>query len=74
MEEVPVLLGACAVPGAVELDLSELISADPTGIEALQRVRERGASLSGVPGFIRLKLDMAGAAGPPGKGWKQRMP
>ena len=41
----------------VELDLTELVSVDAAGIEALQRIREAGARLVGATGYIQLKLD-----------------
>ena len=41
----------------VQLDLTELVSADVAGIEALQRLRGQGATLFGAPGYIQLKLD-----------------
>ena len=55
--QVPELLGACADVQAVELDLTDLVSADMTGIEALQRLRSQGATLTGTPGYLQLKLD-----------------
>lgn len=55
---VPDLLHVCAPgQGTVRLDLTDLLSADAVGIEALQRVRETGADLLGVPQYIQLKLD-----------------
>ncbi len=59
IDQVPELLGACAepVPVPIELDLTELVSADPAGIEALQGLRSRGATLVGAPGYLQLKLD-----------------
>jgi hypothetical protein len=63
--QVPELLTACADEGPLELDLSELVSADPAGIEALRRVRRKGATLVGTPGYIQLKLD-SGTGGPSG--------
>lgn len=55
--QVPELLTACADDaGALELDLSDLVSADAPGIEAVQLLRGKGARLVGVPGYIRLKL------------------
>jgi hypothetical protein len=68
--QVPELLCACEDGGALQLDLTDLVSADVAGIEALQRVRARGANLVGVPGYIQLKLDSPGGthiSGPPGK-------
>lgn len=55
--QVPELLGACAESAPVQLDLTDLVSADAAGIEALQRLRGQGATLSGAPGYIQLKLD-----------------
>jgi hypothetical protein len=57
--QVPELLTVCAEGGTLELDLSDLVSADVAGIEALQRVRVKGATLVGTPGYIQLKLDSA---------------
>ena len=45
----------------MELDLTELVSADAAGIDALQRIRDKGAQLVGVPGYIQLKLDSPNA-------------
>ncbi len=58
------MLTACADSAVLEIDLTDLVSADGAGIEALQRVRTRGATLVGTPGYIQLKLDLpsAGAA------------
>jgi hypothetical protein len=68
--QVPELLTACAGDGPIELDLSDLVSADAAGIEALQRVRHQGVRLVGTPGYIQLKIDSpaAGPAGPPPRG------
>jgi hypothetical protein len=55
--QIPELLNACADSGPVELDLSELVSADVAGIDALRRVRAGGVSLVGAVGYIQLKLD-----------------
>jgi hypothetical protein len=60
---VPELLTACAGAGVVELDLTDLVSADTAGIEALQRIRAQGATLVGTPGYIHMKLDSS-AGGP----------
>ena len=57
--QVPELLAACGGSAALELDLSDLVSADVAGIEALQRVRANGATLVGTAGYIQLKLDSA---------------
>jgi hypothetical protein len=55
--QVPELLGACGGDAPLELDLTELVSADAAGIEALQRLRDQGATVAGVPRYIQLKLD-----------------
>ena len=54
--QVPELFNACAGQTGIELDLTDLLSADPAGIEALQRMRRHGATLSGTPGYIQLQL------------------
>lgn len=54
--QVPELFNACAGQTGIELDLTDLLSADPAGIEALQRMRRHGATLSGIPGYIQLQL------------------
>jgi len=51
------LLRACGESGPVHLDLTDLISADAAGVEALQRMRAAGASLVGAPVYIQMKLD-----------------
>jgi ABC-type transporter Mla MlaB component len=56
--QVPELLGACAEEAAsIHVDLTDLVSADAAGIEALQRLRGQGATLFGAPGYLQLKLD-----------------
>jgi hypothetical protein len=62
---VPELLRVCAGRRPLQLDLKDLVSADVAGIDALQRLRARGATLVAVAGFIQLKLDSTGG-GPPG--------
>jgi hypothetical protein len=62
--QVPELLGACSLP--LELDLSDLVSADSSGIEALQRLRSQGATLVHVPGYLQLKLDSPVSGPAPG--------
>lgn len=57
--QVPELLTACADHNGIELDLTDLLSADASGIEALQRLRRKGATLSGTPGYIKLQLHSA---------------
>jgi len=57
MAQVPELIRACGEPRTLQLDLTDLVSADMAGVEALQRARDNGAILVGVPGYIQLKLD-----------------
>ena len=52
------LLSACGEEHAIQIDLTDLASADNAGIEALQRARNKGATLVGTPGYIQLKLDL----------------
>jgi hypothetical protein len=63
--QVPELLRVCAEGGPVEVDLTDLVSADTMGIEALQRIRATGASLVGAPGYIQLKLESTTSPAPP---------
>jgi hypothetical protein len=52
------LLEACnAVSGELVLDLTELRSADPRGIEAIQGLVRVDAKIEGASSFIRLLLD-----------------
>jgi hypothetical protein len=55
--QVPELMQVCAVEGPLSIDLTELVSTDAAGLEALSRVRERGAMLTGAPTYIQLRLD-----------------
>ena len=55
--QVPDLMTACADAGELQIDLTDLVSADAFGIEALQNLRDRGAKLVGVNGYLQLKLD-----------------
>ena len=55
--QVPELLRSCDGAASLEIDLTDLVSADVAGIDALQRLRARGATLSNAPGYIQLKLD-----------------
>jgi len=55
--QVPELLEACAEALPIEVDLADLVSADAAGIEALQRLRGRGARLVSAPGYLQMKLD-----------------
>lgn len=55
--QVPELLRACAETGGLDLDLTELVSADAAGIDAIRRIRVAGAALVGTHGYIQIKLD-----------------
>lgn len=57
MAQVSELLGACGERRNIDIDLSELVSADAAGINVLQRIRAAGAKLVGAPGYIQMKLD-----------------
>ena len=75
VEQVPELLEACANALRVEITLTDLIHSDVAGIEALQGLRRRGASLIGAPGYLQLKLDSFPAGpdpAPPPKGRRSR--
>ena len=54
---MPELLEACANTVPLQVDLSDLVSVDVSGVEALQRLRNQGATLVGAPGYLQLKLD-----------------
>jgi hypothetical protein len=52
--QVHELQGLCArVTGRVQLDLTDLLSADPVGIDALKRLRRDGVELVGVAQYLR---------------------
>jgi len=58
--QAPELLAACLQAGRpLQLDLSELVSLDAAGVEAILRLRAHGVTLVGVPGYIQLKLGLA---------------
>lgn len=61
--QVPELFRVCAdTLSGIELDLANLISVDPVGLDALDRLRQRGAALTEVPAYIQLKLDSASSS------------
>ena len=68
--QVPELLMACGEAARLEVDLSDLLSADVAGLEALQRVQARGATLVGVPGYIQLQLGAPSRIRKRGRGGK----
>ena len=57
--EVPDLIQVChqSSSTAIILDLEELISTDPVGMDALRRMERRGVRLIDVPEYVRLELD-----------------
>ena len=59
VDQVPDLLKVCGEHGSesLEVELSDLLSADAAGIDALRRVRKAGALLTGTPAYILMKLD-----------------
>ena len=61
--EVPELLETCAASAPLDVDLTDLVSADAAGIEALRRLRAGGTTIVGAAGYIQLRLDSV--TGPP---------
>jgi hypothetical protein len=55
--QVPEFMQVCACGGPISLDLTELVSTDAAGLEALSRIREQGAMITGAPTYIQLRLD-----------------
>jgi anti-anti-sigma regulatory factor len=50
---VPELRSACAAAtGHVLIDLTDLVSADAVGIDALHRLHREGVELTGVPRYL----------------------
>jgi hypothetical protein len=57
-EQVHELWGTCAALGPdVRVDLTDLLSADPVGVDALRRLHRSGAELVGVPTYFRRWLE-----------------
>ena len=54
---VPDLLEICAGGAQPLLELDDLVSADAVGVDALMRLERQGATLQGLPEYLRLKLD-----------------
>ena len=51
---VPELRGVCAdAAGRLLIDLTDLLSADAVGLDALRRLRGGGAQLVGVPHYLQ---------------------
>jgi hypothetical protein len=55
--QVPEFLRACEGASALTIDLTDLVSADVAGLDALHRIQLRGARFVGASGYIQLKLD-----------------
>jgi len=55
--QVPELLRACATDVTITVDLTDLRSVDVSGVDALKRIRDHGATLTGATGYIQLKLE-----------------
>jgi hypothetical protein len=52
--QVPELRGVCAnAIGNLQIDLTDLLAADPVGVEALRRLRDEGAELVGVAHYLQ---------------------
>ena len=49
-----------SIAGLWELDLSELMSVDTTGLKMLRMLASRGVELRGVSGYVRFLLDQQG--------------
>ena len=59
-------LEACAAAGAAPvLDLTDLVSADAVGLDALLRLQAQGARLVGLPEYMRLELEVLVGEGRP---------
>ena len=55
--QVPELSHVCAdAAGRLRLDLTDLLSADPVGIDALRRLRRSGADFVGTARYLRRML------------------
>ena len=56
-EQVHELRRVCAaVVGKIRIDLSDLVSADAVGIDALRRLQKSGVELVGVAQYLRRSL------------------
>ncbi len=66
--QVPDFVETCAKAARpLRVDLSELISVDAAGIEALLRVRETGAVFDGLPEYLHLKIESLARDRPSGR-------
>ena len=65
--QVPDFVETCAKAARpLRIDLSELVSVDAAGIEALLHVRETGAVFDGLPEYLHLKIESLARERPPG--------
>ena len=56
--QAPDFVETCAnAARPLRIDLSELVSVDAVGIEALLRVRDMGAVFDGLPEYLHLKIE-----------------
>jgi hypothetical protein len=56
--QVHELSSTCAVIGGqLRVDLTDLLSADAVGVDALRRLQQSGVELVGVPGYFRRWLE-----------------
>ena len=56
--QVPDFVETCAkAPRPLRIDLSELVSVDAVGVDALLRVREMGAVFYGLSEYLHLKIE-----------------
>jgi hypothetical protein len=56
-EHVPSLLAACGQARTVHVNLADVVAVDPIAADALRRIQDGGAQLSGASPYIQLKLD-----------------
>jgi len=62
-EHAAELLRICDVaPGALRVDLANLVSAEQVGLDALTELESRGAALTGTSPYLALRLQNARAA------------
>ena len=65
--QVPDFVETCAKAAKpLRIDLSELVSVDAVGIEALLHVREMGAVFDGLPEYLHLKIESLARERPSG--------
>jgi hypothetical protein len=62
--QVPEFLRACEGAVGLTIDLTDLLSADAAGVDALHRMWLRGGQTLGACGYIQLKLDLRKSGSP----------